>query len=220
MPFLPRRVRRSLGVGGFRGRCSAKAERRGRDVCVQSRYDRGITTVFIALLRGINMGGHKKLAMRELRAVAEELGCEDVRTLLNSGNMVFKSRSRAESRIDPALEMAIYERFGIKTGVMIRSADEWKKIVTGNPFVEASKKAGSRIAVTFFKDKPQTKNLATLKRLIAGSDNILMNDREIYVFFPEGFAKAGNQPPFAKILQTDLTARSWSTVVKIAGMVE
>jgi uncharacterized protein (DUF1697 family) len=165
------------------------------------------------------MGGHNKVAMSDLRALAMELGLKDAQTLLNSGNLVFTSRLRKTAPLEGLLEREIAKRLGIGTCVMIRTAAEWKKIAASNPFAGAAGSAKSQTAVMFLKDKPEAKNVAALKRLAAGQDYFQIRGREIYVFSPDGFGNAKfTLPPFAKTLETAVTGRNWSTVMKLAAL--
>jgi len=165
------------------------------------------------------MVGHKKVAMSDLRALAVELGLKDAQTLLNSGNLVFKSRVRKTALLEILLEREIAKRLRIGICVMIRTAAEWKKIVTDNPFAGTAGNARSQTAVMFLKDKPTAKNRAALKQLAADQEYFQMNGREIYIFFPNGFDKSVfTLPPIAKTLQTAVTGRSWRTVAKLAAL--
>lgn len=178
-------------------------------------------TKFIALLRGINMGGHKKIAMSDLRTLAEKLGFADVQTLLQSGNLVFAAPSKATAPLEAQLETALAKRFGLTTQVLVRSAAEWKKIVAANPFAEEAERHPSHLALMLLKNKPSATALATLKKAITGREYFEADGRSLYAFFPDGFADTKFTTALIdRTLSTTVTARNWNTVLKIAAALE
>jgi len=179
------------------------------------------TTTYIALFRGINMGGHKKVAMSDLRDLAVDLGFDDVQTLLQSGNLVFKCPARAARSLEALLERETAKRLGIGTTVFVRTAADWKKIVAGNPFAEEAKRDPSHLAVMFLKDKPSAKNVEVLRSAIAGREYFHVRDRELYAAFPDGFAKTKfTLPLIDRKLETIGTGRNWNTVLKLARLAD
>jgi uncharacterized protein (DUF1697 family) len=178
-------------------------------------------TTYIALLRGINMGGHNKIAMADLRDFVSALGFDDVRTVLQSGNIVFRGRTRAPSSLEKLFETETAKRFGIDTRVMVRSAAEWEKIVAGNPFPDEAKSDPAHLAVVFLKDKPARKYLDVLKACITGREYFHASGRELYAVYPDGFAGSKfTMPLIDSKLGTRGTARNWNTVLKLAGLTE
>ena len=106
----------------------------------------------IALLRGINVGGHRKVPMAELREMAAELGLADVRTYVASGNLVFDSADGAG--LEARLEQAIRQRFGFPVDVVLRSAAQWQAYVRANPMMEESGRHPSQVMMVIGKDEP------------------------------------------------------------------
>ena len=105
-------------------------------------------TTYIALLRGVNVGGHNMVAMQELRKLCERLGLENATTLLQSGNLVFQSASRDASALEARLEQETAKRLGVKPSYFVRTADEWASLVKRNPFrEEAERDPGHLLAV-------------------------------------------------------------------------
>jgi|GEM_PF-103090 uncharacterized protein (DUF1697 family) len=198
----------------------------GLDKPEEKRYEirrrqqrRSLMAVFVALLRGINMGGHNRLAMADLRALAEEIGFAAPRTLLNSGNLIFASRNRLIPALEATIEREIENRFGLNGSVMVRTLMEWRGIVADNPFrVEA--KAG-KLAVIFLKSKPSRAAARALEAAVTGSEYFEIRDRELYAVYPDGFGKSKfTLPAICRVLNTDGTARGWSTVLRIAALLE
>src|SRR4051812_45464873 len=92
---------------------------------------------YVALLRGINVGGHATVAMADLRALVTDLGYAEPRTLLQSGNLIFRSDARPTAELERNLEAAAAERLGLRTDFLVRTPDEWQDVVAGNPFRDA-----------------------------------------------------------------------------------
>lgn len=171
---------------------------------------------FIALLRGVNMGGHKKAPMSDLRALAADLDLSNARTLLQSGNMVFASRKSADA-LETLLERALAERLRLATAVFVRTAAEWAKIVAANPFADEAAREPSRLALMLLKDKPSAAAIAALKACITGREYFAARERQLYAFFPDGFANTKlTTAVIDRKLANTVTARNWNTVLKIA----
>jgi uncharacterized protein (DUF1697 family) len=115
-------------------------------------------TVQIALLRGINVGGHQPVAMSDSRDMATELGFNDARSLLQSGNLVFRSDGRLGADLERLLEAEAEKRLGIGADFMIRSAKEWKAVVARNPFRKEAERDPSHLVVMFLKSAPNAKD--------------------------------------------------------------
>lgn len=175
------------------------------------------TTVCIALLRGINMGGNKKLAMSDLRAAAEKLGLAEVHTLLQSGNLVFSSAKKPDS-LETLLETALAKQLDLSTHVLIRTAAEWKKLVAANPFIDQAARDPSHLALMLLKHKPSPASVASLKKAIVGRETFEAEGRALYAYFPDGFGTSKFTTALIdRTLATTATARNWNTVLKIAA---
>jgi len=168
---------------------------------------------WIALFRGVNVGGHRKLPMAELRAALEKMGYRGVETLLASGNLVFEAKGKAAS-LESKLEADLKKAFGLTTDVMIRDPKEWAAIIEANPFPDEAEEDPSHFVVVALKAKP---GLEAVKALAAhrGPEKVHVRGREAYVFYGERMADS-------KLNLTKLgsgTARNWNTVLKLAAMV-
>src|SRR5690242_15394195 len=113
----------------------------------------------VALLRAVNVGGRGSLAMADLRAIAEGLGYGGVKTLLQSGNLVFEAKGRPAA-LESALEAALAKQRGISTDIMVRSASEWAAIIGSNPFPAEAKSDPGHLVVMALKDKVAAKAVA------------------------------------------------------------
>src|SRR5262249_35054913 len=120
-------------------------------------------TIHVALLRGINVGGHNKVAMSDLRDLLGDLGFSGVTSLLQSGNLVFKSDRWTGAALERLLEKETAERVGVSTEYVVRNAEEWKKIVNRNPFPKEAKDDPSHLLVLFLKAAPAAKDMDALR---------------------------------------------------------
>jgi uncharacterized protein (DUF1697 family) len=171
---------------------------------------------YAALLRGINVGGHKKVPMAELRAMTTKLGFTDAETLLQSGNLVFTARSQAMARLEQLLEAATLSTIGVDCSYLLRTADDWASIIAANPFRKAAKSDPSRLAVTFCRDQPDATAVKALRQEIRGGEELDVVGRQLYVWYPDGMGTSRLAMALGRNrLGTICTARNWNTVLKI-----
>ena len=167
-------------------------------------------TNHIALLRAVNVGGNQTIAMSDLRDRATKLGLRDARTLLQSGNLVFRS-DKAPAQIETLLEK---ELGGIV--VLVRSAAEWRAVIDRNPFPDEAKRDPGRLVVVTLKDAADASRLK-----IAGREIARGKGREIYIYYPDGQGRSKlTNALIEKTLGTRGTARNWNTVLKLAALAE
>ena len=169
----------------------------------------------VALLRGINVGGKNKLPMRDLAAMFTEAGCTEVRTYIQSGNVVFSATPMCVKQLPDVISQRIAERFGFRAPVILRTADEFRRVVTGNPFLKSDADAGP-LHVAFLADLPDPRRVAALDPKRSPGDYLKVRGREIYLCLPNGVAgtKLSNAY-FDSTLATTSTIRNWRTVLKL-----
>ena len=174
--------------------------------------------VFIALLRGINVGGHKKVRMSDLKAICETIGLENVQTYLQSGNVVFSSRRAGPAALARSLETALHERAGVEARIVLRTADDLRKVIAKNPF--EGEREPSRLMVAFLEGE-MTKDAKTALQKAATGEEIHFAGREAYIYFPEG---AGNSKLMNAMSEKKLgvaaTTRNWNTVNALLRLAE
>ncbi len=175
----------------------------------------------IALLRAVNLAGLNKVGMADLRALAQDLGLEEPRTLLQSGNLVFRSDQRAD-RLEKLLEDATKEQLGVATDFFVRSAKEWRAVTEGNPFPAAAKADPGHLLVMTLKSAPTSARIKALAQAISGREAVRgTGGRHVYLVYPDGVGRSKlTTALIEKKLDTRGTARNWNTVLKLAALVE
>jgi uncharacterized protein (DUF1697 family) len=168
----------------------------------------------IALLRGINLGARNRVSMPELRQLLEGLGHEDVRTLLQSGNVVLTCDEKGEP-LERALEKAIAGELGVESRVVVRTVRELAGVVDRNPFAGVADDP-KRYQVSFLSAKPKAAVVRALEAADVAPEQVAVSGREIYAWHPDGIQRS----PLAKLLTDEklgvtATARNWSTVTKL-----
>lgn len=164
--------------------------------------------VHIALLRAVNLGSHNKVSMGDLRAMATDLGFEDVSTLLQSGNLVFRS-SETGPKLERLLETTARKELGLDTEFMVRSAAQWKKIVAGNPFPKEAKSDPGHLVLMACKKAVGS----ALKVTGAKREVVKPKGKEIYIVYPDGIGVSR-----LKLGGVVGTGRNWNTVLKLAEL--
>ena len=177
------------------------------------------TVTFVALLRGINVGGKNKLAMKDLVAIFEDSGCTDVRNYIQSGNVVFRANKDAGDRTASLVRKAIAQDHGLQVPVVVRSASEMVEVAQSNPFLEDGSGAAEHLHVMFLADTPEKAHVATLDHARSHPDVFVPRGREIFLLLPNGVARSKlTNAYFDSALRTVSTSRNWKTVLTLAGM--
>lgn len=165
-------------------------------------------TSYAAFLRGVNVGGHGRLAMRDLAALCGDAGCRNVRTCIQSGNVALTS-DRSERAIKKALEDALTEVLGKPAAVMVRTSAELESVVARNPFPDAEP---SKLLVLFLDEPPPRTRFAGLAT--PGGESVQPDGREVFVHYPDGMGRSRLKLPFAETG----TGRNLNTLRKLLAM--
>ncbi|MEZ4587946.1 MAG: DUF1697 domain-containing protein [Gemmatimonadales bacterium] len=173
-------------------------------------------TPFVALLRGINLG-RKRVAMPELKRVVESLGYGSVRTLLNTGNVVFTSDKGGADRHGAKLERAIADLLGVSCRVIVLGAADLTEIVEANPLAEIADNP-SRLQVAVLAAPADRERVAPLTRQRWEPEAIALGRRSAYLWCPNGYAKSLLAEAFAKAARDRVTVRTWGTISKLHGL--
>jgi uncharacterized protein (DUF1697 family) len=172
-------------------------------------------TAFIALLRGINVGGSRKVAMADLRTICEQAGLSDVRTYVNSGNLVFTGSGKAAAH-EERIEAAIEAHYGFPVDVMVRSAKDWAGYVRGNPFPELAEAHPAKVMLLIAKRKLGADAVAALRRKAEGEERIEAVGEVLWIYFANGAGRS--KLGAAKPDPIPVTTRNWRTVLKLEQM--
>jgi len=171
----------------------------------------------VALLRGINVGKAKRVAMADLRALVEGLGYRDARTLLNSGNVVFGLPAKGGG--DPArrIEEALATKLGVSAKVLVVSAEELSAAVAGDPFAGVATDP-SKYLVTFVSDPSSLAKLRPLADRDWSPDALRLGERVVYTWSVKGILESEVIKAMSKALGDGATSRNWATVSKLHAM--
>ncbi|MBA3349756.1 MAG: DUF1697 domain-containing protein [Actinobacteria bacterium] len=172
-------------------------------------------TRYVALLRGINVGGKNKVPMPELRSLFVRLGHEDVATYVQSGNVIFNSRSSSPKKVMADVERGIAETFDLRVSVLLRSEREMEQIAARNPFITQGAEL-ARLHAMFLGNAPAQEVIKTLDPDRSPPDKFEVIGREVYLLYPNGSGRSKlTIDYFEKKLGASATARNWNTVTKV-----
>lgn len=173
-------------------------------------------TTRIALLRAINIGGRSTVAMADLRQMFADFGYEDTRTVLQTGNVVFRS-SKGGGKLETILEQAFADRLELKTDVFLRDLREWEQIIADNPFSDVATQDPSHLVLMPLKKKVSGKIVDALRAAIKGREQVEAVGSQLYIIYPDGIGRSKlTNAMIEKTLQTRGTGRNWNSVLKIA----
>jgi uncharacterized protein (DUF1697 family) len=172
----------------------------------------------VALLRGINVGKAKRIAMADLRALVAELGYGDVSTLLNSGNVVFTAPGADPEDAARRIQDALRERTGVSARVVVLTAREIAQAVEGNPWRDEVLDP-SRLLVTVLYDPADRRKLEPLMDQDWGTDRLALAGRVAYVWCPDGVLQSKLPDAAARVLRDAATSRNWATMLKLHARV-
>ena len=177
--------------------------------------------VYVALLRAINVGGHAPVAMADLRDLLARMGFDDGRSLLQSGNLVFKSDRRTSAPLEALLETEAVTRLGLRTDFFVRSAAEWATVVDRNPFPAEAKRDPGHLLVMCLKAPAATEDVESLRAAISGRELVQTDGRHAYFVYPDGVGRSRlTNALIERKLRTRGTARNWNTVTKLRALAE
>jgi uncharacterized protein (DUF1697 family) len=176
-------------------------------------------STYIALLRGINIGPHKRMKMEKLRASCEGLGFAGVKTYIQSGNVIFKAARLSPAALSKKLGECIVKDFGFSAEVISRSREELKAIIDSNPFMKERGIDLSKLHVVFLSQSPSAAALKKLHELTLAPDRTRSSGNEIYFYFPNGVSGSSLwKHPLDRVTGVPGTMRNWHTVNKLYEM--
>jgi uncharacterized protein (DUF1697 family) len=174
---------------------------------------------YISMLRGINVGGHKSIKMDQLRKSFEALGFEQVKTYIQSGNVVFGGGKLSTAALSRKIEATILSDFGFSVSVISRTQHEMERTIQNNPFLKESGVDETKLHVSFLSEAPAPLALKKMQALIAAPDQSRCVGKEIYFYLPNGVSQSSLwKTPWERTLSVLTTMRNWRTVNSLYQM--
>ena len=178
-------------------------------------------TAFVSLFRGINVGGHHKIRMAELKDMHESLDFRDVLPYIQSGNVVFTSDDADAARLQRQIEESFEKRFGFHAEVLVRTSDELREIIDKNPFQGQQSKESKWIAVMFLATCPDDTAQEDLLKTYVGPEEFFFIGKELYLYYPNGMGRSKLSNSYIeKKLKTVGTARNWNTILQLQKLIQ
>ena len=178
------------------------------------------SAVHVALLRGVNVGGKNRLPMAALSAMFERAGCTDVRTYIQSGNVVFGATPEVAAQVGAQVSAAIAKQLGLRVPLVLRSAKELRAVATNNPFLR-EREEQKRLHVVFLERPPTASARAALDPERSPPDRFVAKGRELYLCCPNGMARTKLTSDYLdRTLGTVGTVRNWNTVLALCELAD
>jgi uncharacterized protein (DUF1697 family) len=175
--------------------------------------------VYIALLRAINVGGHGKVGMEDLRDMMANIGCQGTKSLMQTGNLVFRCNARSAGATERWLERECAARLELSTDFIVRTPTDWDRAIDQNPFPEEAKRDPARLLMLSLKDAPSTEAVHALQAAIQGPEIIRAIGKHLYALYPVGVgASRLTIALIERKLGTRGTGRNWNTTLKISAL--
>ncbi|MEJ2617362.1 MAG: DUF1697 domain-containing protein [Ignavibacteriaceae bacterium] len=175
---------------------------------------------FISILRGINVSGHRKVPMNELKSLYEEAGFKEVITYIQSGNVIFKTNKKLTSEsLGKILEKKIDEKFNLDVPVIVRPGKEIENILSHNPFLKMHDVNVEKLHVTFLEKAPAQSELQKIKEYDYSPDRFIIKNKEVFLYCPGGYGKTKlSNNFFENKLKVQATTRNWKTINKLGEL--
>jgi len=175
---------------------------------------------YLALLRAINVGRDNKILMSDLTNVFVRVGCNNVQTYIQSGNVIFEAAPELSQRLPDLVRTEIERRFGLQVPTILRALREMREVVNRNPFLEEGGETDV-LHVLFLADRPKAAAVVSLDPDRSPPNRFVVHGKEVYLFFPIGFARNKlSGAYFDSKLETAGTMRNWRTVTKLLELME
>ena len=172
---------------------------------------------YVALLRGINVGGSHMLPMKDLKLLFEQNGCIGVRTYIQSGNVVFRSAISDAGRLAKQVAAAVSKGRGFEPHVLVLTRKELERAAAGNPFPEAADNPAS-VHLSFLAEPAKNADLKSLNALKTATERFVLKDRVLYLHTPDGLGRSKLAARAERLLGVPATARNWRTVTTLLEM--
>ncbi len=177
--------------------------------------------VVISMLRGVNVGGHNKIKMEALRALYESLKFEDVATLIQSGNVVFRTKEQDLGKVGKRIGDGIEMGFGFRPDVILRTAQELRGVIARNPFAARTDVEPNKLLALFLAGEPDADGRKKVLTVRVDREELRVHGRELYIYFPDGQGRSKlSMAAVERALKISGTGRNWNSVLKLMEMAE
>lgn len=175
--------------------------------------------VCIALLRAINLGKHNRILMKDLKELFSEFGYHNAKTYIGTGNVIFECQENNHKLTEEKLESAIIDKFGYTVSVIVRSLEEYKKLIECNSY--ANQYDVEQLHIAFLKDKPLNENVIQLSKKDTGADSYILLERNVYIYCTGNYQETKlSNALFEKNLKVMSTTRNWKVALKLLELAE
>lgn len=174
---------------------------------------------YITILRGINVSGQKMINMEALKTLMKDLGFQNIKTYIQSGNLIFEHEKVDLYELAKQIEEQILQQYGFQVTVIIRTPGDFEHIINNNPFLITRKEDTNKLHVTFLSSEPKEEYLAKITRPENIPDEFVISGDHVFVFCPNGYGNSKiSNTFFENKLKVTATTRNWKTVMKLAEM--
>jgi uncharacterized protein (DUF1697 family) len=174
-------------------------------------------TTYIALLRGINVGGNNLVPMKALAQALARGGLTDVRTYIQSGNIVFQTGAARLASLSGTIQDIIEDEFGFRPGIMVLAAKDLDRVIAGNPFPKAAADPRT-LHVSFLQSVPTKPDVKALEALKKANERFVLKGNAFYLHAPDGIGQSKLAARVEKALGVAGTSRNWRTVLQLQAM--
>ncbi len=177
---------------------------------------------YISILRGINVGGNRKILMKDLKVLFEKHGFVNVETYIQSGNVIFESDQKlSNADLEKNIQQLIATTFGFDVPVIVRTAEEWTETVASNPFWKEKDADIEKLHLTILKEEPSSELVQKIQVLDFLPDRFEIKGRDVFIYCENGYGRTKiTNDFFEKKLKIPATTRNWKTVLKLHEMLK
>ena len=174
---------------------------------------------YISLLRGINVGGNKKIKMDSLRDGFSSLGYTNIKTYIQSGNILFCSKEEDKTKLEREISSMIMDKYGFDVPVLVLNSDDLNEVITNNPFANSINHKKEFIHITFISNEVKEINYKEIESKKESEDEYKIINKAIYLYLPKGYGNTKiHNNFFEKLLKTQATTRNWKTCLELFEM--
>jgi uncharacterized protein (DUF1697 family) len=176
---------------------------------------------YISILRGINVSGHRIIKMEKLRQLYLDLGFENVKSYIQSGNVVFQTKEESNEELGLNIEKCIKDNFGFEVPVIVNKLQEFKQILNSNPFLKDKTKNISFLHITFLSEKPKKVDLENILNDKFEQDEFNLLNKAVYLYCPNSYSNSKlTNKFFEKKLKVMATTRNWKTALELLNLAQ